>query len=95
MRQEVEFILPPIVLLALFLVIISEYCTPTPVSQLITSINPSHSFDPFCYVKSFEPEDPEFGKTPTPLQNSSFYPLHLSKSSIPTVEVVAVPEAVT
>lgn len=85
MRQEVEFILPPIVLIALFLVIVSEYCTPSPTSQLFTTISPLHTVDPFCYVKSFEPEAPELGRTPYPMQNSSYYVTASGTASTSTV----------
>lgn len=76
MKQELKYIIPPIVLLALIFVLASDYCRPipNPASDLVTYLEASNPFNPFCYVKGFDPEAPEFQtSSPVPANNSAYY----------------------
>ena len=65
MKQEIKYTLSPIVLLALRFAIISEYCQPTPIENFTSYIRNEIPFNPYCYVKSFNPEQPEIQMTIT------------------------------
>ena len=67
--KDLTTILPPIVLLAFIISISSELCQPTQASQFSIMGN-NQSLDPFCYVKTFNPEPPEL-KIPNPIDGGN------------------------
>lgn len=77
MRQEVNYGIPIIVLLALIAAITSDYCRPFPLSNKIASLDIPSSFNPFCYVADFSPEPPEIS-THTTTSSSLNNPLSVS-----------------
>ncbi|MBI2022793.1 hypothetical protein HYS97_03020 [Candidatus Daviesbacteria bacterium] len=57
---EIFKYISPLVLLALIVSITADFCTDVPAPTNIPWIVPfSQSFNPYCYVKSFDPEKPE------------------------------------
>lgn len=63
--KDLSTILPPIVLLALILSFAPELCQPALTNQPSIMGN-NQSFDPFCYLKTISPEQPEL-KIPNPV----------------------------
>ena len=61
--KDLTTILPPIVLLALILSITPELCQPSLMIQ-VPIIRNNQDFNPFCYIKTFNPEPPEL-RSPT------------------------------
>lgn len=74
MEQELKYTLPPIVLIALFHVVISGYCPSSFISAKTLLIQRQPPFSPTCYIASFKPEAPEIQThSPIPLHNSASY----------------------
>lgn len=54
-----EYVIPPVILLALLFSILSEYCIPSPASKVASFVLPQNTFNPACYVDSFNPQAPD------------------------------------
>lgn len=91
MRQEINYGIPIVVILALIVAIASDYCLPTPTTNNGPTISTSSPFNPFCYVDSFKPEAPEFQTSSPVPQYSNILAVNSTGTSIGSPSVSASP----